>query len=90
MADEREPEEGGELPGHVGAGAVRGSAEPVEPGPEEARVRAEREEELLEEGGGVPAFDAPNQAETPWEPPLPEASPGPERVPKEEDPGPDA
>ena len=45
MADEREPEEGGELPGHVGAGAVRGSAEPLEPGPEEVRVRAEREED---------------------------------------------
>jgi hypothetical protein len=26
----------------------------------------------------------------PWEPPIPEDSPGPEGVPKEEDPGPDA
>ena len=29
-------------------------------------------------------------ASVPWEPPLPDRSPGPEEVPKEEDPGPDA
>ena len=59
MAGEREPEEGGGIPPHEGAGLVRGGAEPGEPTPEEAtRVRRDYDEDRVAEGGGVPNVDA--------------------------------
>ena len=88
MGDEREPEEGGGLPPHEGADPGRGSATPAEPTPEDATAaRAELDEGLAAEGGGVPRVDA---ADVPWEPPLADPRPGPEAVAKEDDPGPDA
>ena len=48
------------------------------------------DEERGEPAPAPPGSEPPAEADLPWEPPLPVEAPGPERIPKEDDPGPDA